>query len=230
MDCPRCSVELTAITQEDSSVNRCSECGGLWVDGTDLTKILLHANLPALSSIPGFVNPEEFGAGLCPACQVDLSVPEGAQVSCAATAECPDGYVCHAERCVPSANLDTTPPDLASPLEVTPAVARAGQELVFDVAVTEPLAANTGFSLARPSKVESPRGPSSRFTVKNLFTTLPSTYSPTSTSSGINSGSKSPDSTALAAFWLLLSENSSCCSRVIPYLTETFSAVSPMLV
>jgi len=78
MDCPRCSVELTAITQDDSAVNRCSECGGLWVDGNDLTKILLHANLPALNAIGGQINVDVL-AGTCPACSVDLVVVEGGE-------------------------------------------------------------------------------------------------------------------------------------------------------
>lgn len=74
MDCPRCSVELSEIAREDGALQRCSECGGVWVgDVTDLNKILLHANLPALSSIPGFVNAEEL-TGPCPACNVDMVV------------------------------------------------------------------------------------------------------------------------------------------------------------
>ena len=74
MDCPRCSVEMSEIVREDGALQRCAECGGLWVtDVTDLNKILLHANLPALSSIPGFVNAEEL-TGPCPACNVDLVV------------------------------------------------------------------------------------------------------------------------------------------------------------
>ncbi len=78
MDCPRCSVELAAITQEDSTVNRCAECGGLWVDGTDLNKILLHNNLPAITAIGGQVNVDEL-TGMCPACNVDLVVVEGGE-------------------------------------------------------------------------------------------------------------------------------------------------------
>jgi Zn-finger nucleic acid-binding protein len=78
MDCPRCSVELTEIPREDGALHRCAECGGLWVDVTDLNKILLHANLPALSSISGFVNPDEM-TGLCPACSVEMVVVEGGE-------------------------------------------------------------------------------------------------------------------------------------------------------
>ncbi len=74
MDCPRCSVELSEIARENGTLLRCGECGGLWVgDVTDLNKILLHANLPALSTIPGFVNAEEL-TGPCPACSVDMVV------------------------------------------------------------------------------------------------------------------------------------------------------------
>ena len=79
MDCPRCSVEMSEIAREDGPLQRCAECGGLWVgDVTDLNKILLHANLPALSSIPGFVNVDEI-TGPCPACNVDLVVVDNAE-------------------------------------------------------------------------------------------------------------------------------------------------------
>lgn len=78
MDCPRCSAEMSEITREDGSLQRCAECGGLWVDVTDLNKILLHANLPALSSIGGWVNADEI-TGMCPACNVDLVVVEGGE-------------------------------------------------------------------------------------------------------------------------------------------------------
>jgi Zn-finger nucleic acid-binding protein len=59
-------------------MNRCSTCGGLWVDVADLNRILLHGNLPALSALGGFVNVEEI-AGQCPACHVDLVVVEGGE-------------------------------------------------------------------------------------------------------------------------------------------------------
>ncbi len=78
MDCPRCSVEMSEITREDGTLGRCAECGGLWVDVSDLNKILLHANLPALSSLGGFVNVDEI-SGMCPACNVDLVVVEGGE-------------------------------------------------------------------------------------------------------------------------------------------------------
>jgi Zn-finger nucleic acid-binding protein len=65
---------MSEIAREKGALQRCAECGGLWVsDVTDLDKILLHANLPALSAIPGFVNAEEL-TGPCPACQVDMVV------------------------------------------------------------------------------------------------------------------------------------------------------------
>src|SRR6266496_1540459 len=79
MDCPRCSVEMTEISHEDSKVQRCADCGGIWViDPTDLSKMLLHANLPALSALGGFVNSDEM-AGMCPACNVDLVAVEGGE-------------------------------------------------------------------------------------------------------------------------------------------------------
>jgi Zn-finger nucleic acid-binding protein len=79
MDCPRCAVELTEITHEDTAIHRCPECGGLWVvDAADVNKILLHANLPALLALGGMMNPDEI-AGMCPACNVDLVTVEGGE-------------------------------------------------------------------------------------------------------------------------------------------------------
>jgi Zn-finger nucleic acid-binding protein len=78
MDCPRCTVEMAEIPGDDGTMHRCSDCGGLWVDVADLNKLLLHANLPSLTSIGGRMNPDEI-AGQCPACNVDLVVVEGGE-------------------------------------------------------------------------------------------------------------------------------------------------------
>ena len=78
MDCPRCSVEMTEIAGEDGAIQRCAECGGLWVDVTDINRMLLHANLKALSALGGYVNADEI-AGQCPACHVDLVAVEGGE-------------------------------------------------------------------------------------------------------------------------------------------------------
>jgi len=69
---------MSEIPREDGSLQRCAECGGLWVDVTDLNKILLHGNLPALSALGGFANADEI-SGMCPACNVDLVVVEGGE-------------------------------------------------------------------------------------------------------------------------------------------------------
>ncbi len=78
MDCPRCSVEMSEITRDDGTLQRCADCGGLWVDVTDLNKVLLHGNLPALSALAGYVNVDEI-TGMCPACNVDMVVVEGGE-------------------------------------------------------------------------------------------------------------------------------------------------------
>ena len=69
---------MTEIASDESTVQRCSTCGGLWIDVADLNRVLLHANLPALSALGGFVNPDEI-AGMCPACNVDLVAVEGGE-------------------------------------------------------------------------------------------------------------------------------------------------------
>ena len=78
MDCPRCTVELAPIVNEDATISRCAECGGLWVDVGDLNKLLLHANLPAATAIGGTVLADEI-TGMCPACNVELVVVEGGE-------------------------------------------------------------------------------------------------------------------------------------------------------
>jgi Zn-finger nucleic acid-binding protein len=79
MDCPRCSVEMAELQRNDSTMHRCPDCGGHWVDDVaDLNRMLLHANLPALSALGGYVNPDEI-AGMCPACNVDLVAVEGGE-------------------------------------------------------------------------------------------------------------------------------------------------------
>jgi Zn-finger nucleic acid-binding protein len=78
MDCPRCSVEMSELQQKDSTMQRCPDCGGMWVDVADLNRMLLHSNLPALSALGGYVNPDEI-AGMCPACHVDLVAVEGGE-------------------------------------------------------------------------------------------------------------------------------------------------------
>ncbi len=78
MDCPRCSVEMSDVSSDESTLQRCPTCGGLWIDVAELNRVLLHANLPALSALGGFVNPDEI-AGMCPACNVDLVAVEGGE-------------------------------------------------------------------------------------------------------------------------------------------------------
>ncbi len=78
MDCPRCSVEMNEVAGEDSTMHWCPDCGGLWVDVSDVNRLLLHANLPALSALGGRVNADEI-AGQCPACHVDLVAIEGGE-------------------------------------------------------------------------------------------------------------------------------------------------------
>lgn len=71
MDCPSCNVEMVNLEGDDSTVRKCSDCGGLWIDVADLNRVLLHNNLPGLESLGGKVDAEAL-TGQCPDCQVDL--------------------------------------------------------------------------------------------------------------------------------------------------------------
>jgi Zn-finger nucleic acid-binding protein len=71
MECPSCGVEMIELNGDDQTFRKCSECGGLWVDVSDLNRMLLHHNLPGLESIGGKVDPDAM-CGQCPTCLVDL--------------------------------------------------------------------------------------------------------------------------------------------------------------
>ncbi len=97
-------------------------------------------------------------------------------------------------------------------------------------AVTLPLAANTGFSLASPSSEVSGRGPSSMLTVRSFVPTSPvARFGKRSiTSIGVISAANSPVAIARKAFWCDASANASCASRLTFHCAATFSAVRPM--
>ncbi len=55
----------------ETTLRKCGECGGLWIDVSDLNRVLLHHNLPGLESLGGKVDAEAL-TGQCPECLVDL--------------------------------------------------------------------------------------------------------------------------------------------------------------
>jgi Zn-finger nucleic acid-binding protein len=76
LDCPKDGVEFEAKEDDVVSLNRCTDCGGIWLDVADLNRILLRHNMPGLEKLGGHANIEEI-AGQCPVCNVDLVVVEG---------------------------------------------------------------------------------------------------------------------------------------------------------
>lgn len=71
MMCPSCGVDMIDLEGEDQTFRKCSECGGLWVDVSDLNRMLLHHNLPGLESIGGKLETDAM-CGQCAECLVDL--------------------------------------------------------------------------------------------------------------------------------------------------------------
>lgn len=71
MNCPSCNVEMTSLEGEELALKKCGECGGLWMDVSDLNRTLLHHNLPGLESLGGKLDAEAL-TGQCPECLVDL--------------------------------------------------------------------------------------------------------------------------------------------------------------
>ena len=76
MNCPSCDVEMADLEGDGTTLRKCGDCGGLWIDVADLNRVLLHNNLPGLETLGGRANPEAL-AGQCPDCQVDLVSVEG---------------------------------------------------------------------------------------------------------------------------------------------------------
>lgn len=81
MDCPRDLVEMKEVVgSDDTTLSICDSCGGVWLDTTELTRLLLRNNLPGLDSMGGKANMDEL-AERCPKDQVDLLVIEGGEKS-----------------------------------------------------------------------------------------------------------------------------------------------------
>ncbi len=75
------------------------------------------------------------------ACSLSLDVPEGAEVSCVTTADCPEGFVCSSglSRCIVSDGEDVPPAITGTPL-VEPAAVRPGGRFTVTFTVSELLA------------------------------------------------------------------------------------------
>ncbi len=76
MDCPSCDVEMVDLVGDDHPLRKCGECGGLWIDVSDLNRVLLHNNSVGLENLGGKVNAEA-DSGQCRDCLVDLVRVEG---------------------------------------------------------------------------------------------------------------------------------------------------------
>lgn len=76
MECPRCNDEMTLLEAGDVSLQRCQECSGVFIDPTDLNRLLLRNNLPVLERLGGRENLDEISV-TCPECSVDMTVIEG---------------------------------------------------------------------------------------------------------------------------------------------------------
>jgi Zn-finger nucleic acid-binding protein len=71
MECPSCGVEMVDLIGDDQTFRKCNDCGVLWIDVSDLNRMLLHHNLPGLESLGGKVDADAM-SGQCADCQVDL--------------------------------------------------------------------------------------------------------------------------------------------------------------
>ncbi|MCL2178486.1 MAG: zf-TFIIB domain-containing protein [Cystobacterineae bacterium] len=71
MNCPSCGVEMGTLKSDEQNLSHCVECGSIWMDISDLNRLLLQNNLPGLDSLGGKMNLDML-SGQCPECLVDL--------------------------------------------------------------------------------------------------------------------------------------------------------------
>ena len=64
------------VGKDETTLQVCDTCGGVWLDSADLNRLLLHNNLPGLESMGGKANLDEL-ADRCPKDSVDLIIIEG---------------------------------------------------------------------------------------------------------------------------------------------------------
>jgi Zn-finger nucleic acid-binding protein len=69
---------MVQLEGDDTTISRCPECAGLWLDIAEVNRLLLRHNMPGLESLGGFPNVDE-SVGQCPECQVDLVAVEGGE-------------------------------------------------------------------------------------------------------------------------------------------------------
>lgn len=98
--------------------------------------------------------------GVAGACQVDLSVPDGALILCATTEDCPAAMVCVETlgRCVRADDPDRQGPALVE-ASVQPAAARAGTAVRLTITFDEPLARAPVVEATDPSQATGLRLP-----------------------------------------------------------------------
>ncbi len=80
---------------------------------------------------------------------IDPTIPDGALISCAKDADCPDGFVCQEARslCVLQKNLDEKPPVLTGTPTLDPVVGNAGTVFTLTFDVSEALSADPDVSV-----------------------------------------------------------------------------------
>lgn len=71
MECPRCQAELSEVPNDDLTLQKCDDCSSIWIDVSDLNRMLIHNNLTGLESLGGKMAPEAL-TGQCSECLVDL--------------------------------------------------------------------------------------------------------------------------------------------------------------
>ena len=103
-------------------------------------------------------------------CSPKLDIPQGAQLTCASSSECPSNLICHSGYCVDASKVDTVPPDLAAQPIVSPAVGTAGATFTVSITSTKDLAQPPTLELGLDVPVAVPCAPVSGRTYTCSYT------------------------------------------------------------
>lgn len=71
---------MASLEGEVMALQKCGDCGGLWIDVADLNRVLVHNNLPGIENLGGRVDTQAL-TGQCPECQVGLVRVDGGERS-----------------------------------------------------------------------------------------------------------------------------------------------------
>jgi len=101
MRCPRCAIDLVRQRYEGNEIDRCTRCGGAWLDAGELTKIVetVRAAIPRqvvrgtlAGAFKGVPEDETRSLARCPKCSAVMEAFNYDYASGVVLDRCPEGH------------------------------------------------------------------------------------------------------------------------------------------